>query len=188
MPIGQKEADLKYGLPPELNYQGQTACLRHLAPFTYTYNGHGLGGADLRLRVTFTSHVFSERTDVGQPHDFLDENDIRRTFDAGRYAFSLGLPNHLTGILNQNAYSWPMHDKNGIANLAVLAPPQPHLVSGTYETVFYYLYPSDVGGIDVEMLVKSCYPMDINFDRHRRRDRIRVYVKESLFKNTRVPK
>ena len=39
-----------------------------------------------------------------------------------------------------------------------------------------------------EMLVKSCYPMDINFDRHRRRDRIRVYVKESLFKNTRVPK
>lgn len=179
---------MKNGLPAELNYQGQTACLRHLAPFTYTYNGHGLGGADLRLRVTFTSHVFSERTDVGQPHDFLDENDIRRTFDAGRYAFSLGLPNHLTGILNQNTYSWPMHDKNGVANLAVLAPPQPHLVSGTYETVFYYLYPSDVEGIDVEMLVKSCYPMDINFDRHRRRDRIRVYVKESLFKNTRVPK
>jgi hypothetical protein len=179
---------LKDGLPSELNYQAQTACLRHLVPFTYTYTGHGHGGADLRVRITFTSHVFSERTEAGQHHDFLDENDIRRTFDPGRYAFSQSLPNHMIGILDHNTYSWRMQDKNGIVNLAVLAPPQPQPVSGNYETVFYYLYPSDVDGIDVEMRVKSCYAMDINFDKHRRRDKIRACVKKSLFENTRVPK
>ena len=94
----------------------------------------------------------------------------------------------MIGILDHNTYSWRMQDKNGIVNLAVLAPPQPQPVSGNYETVFYYLYPSDVDGIDVEMRVKSCYAMDINFDKHRRRDKIRACVKKSLFENTRVPK
>lgn len=182
-----KGANVLNGLPPELNFQGTSRCLRHLAPFTHRLAGHGFAGADLVIRVTFQSHVFSKSDGTG-PHDFVDVSGNKRYFCPDRYAFSLHLEPKVRAILELNSYTWETRDKNQVANLAVLAQTAAPLTSGTHDVLIYYLYKSSVSGLDVEMIVKSCYTKEIDFKRHPKRERIRACVKKVCFNGGRFPK
>lgn len=178
---------MQNGLPENLNFQGQSKSLNHLQPFTHCLAGHAQDKADLIIRVTFESHVFSISDGQGA-HDFVDEAGKKRFFCPDRYAFSLDLPDEVRRVLDLNVYTWEEKDKNQVANLAVLAPANGQLVSGLHNVLIYYLYSSSVDGIHVEMCVKSCYPKEINFSKRRRREKIRKHVKEVCFKGGRIPK
>lgn len=175
------------GLPKTLTFHGQSRCLKHLAPFTHRLKGHGPKGTDLVVRITFGSHVFSKSEGTGR-HDFIDESSNRRYFCEDRYAFSLTLTEEIKKILDQNVYTWEAQDRNQAANLAVLAPATVQLVSGAHNVIVYFLHKSSVPGIDVEMVVKSCYMMEVDFKRHPKRGKIRSCVKTVCFKGGRIPK
>lgn len=178
---------LKGGLPGRIRFRGQQYSLAHLQPFTHVLPGHGPGGRDLVVRVRFESHVYSDAFGTG-PHDFLDEAGNKRYFCAARFAVSHGLAAEVRHILDCNAYTWTEKDKNQAANLAVITPAGAPLVSGSYHVIIYYLYPSKLETVDVEMLVKTCYEKDINFDHRKKREKIRVHVKTVCFKQVRIPK
>lgn len=178
---------MKKGLPDQLNFQGGSKCLKHLRPFTHALAGHAPQNADLIIRVTFESHVFSVSEGQGR-HDFLDEAGNKRFFCADRYAYSAHLPDHVRDILNLNVYTWEERDKNQAANLAVLSPANQQLVSGSHKALIYYLYRSSVTGIHVEMRVKTCYEKDIDFTNRRKRERIRTHLKAVCYKGGRIPK
>ncbi|WP_306046249.1 hypothetical protein [Nioella sp. MMSF_3534] len=161
--------------------------MSHLHPFTHVFAGHGPEGRDLVLRVRFESHVFSNSYGTG-PHDFLDEAGNKRQFCANRYAFSHCLPSEIRNLLTCNAYTWEEKDRNQVANLAVLTPAGSPLISGIHTVIIYYLYPSKVEEIDVEMLVKTCYEKEISFEHRKKREKIRVYVKKACFQQVRIPK
>jgi hypothetical protein len=100
----------------------------------------------------------------------------------------LSLPTVCSDLLAQNVLTWEERDKSGTSNLAVLTPTGAPLVSGTYVVVFYYLIPSKVPGIDVEMIVKTCYEKDVNFAHRVRREKIVKHVKTVYYKGTTIPK
>ena len=161
--------------------------LKHLVSFTHRLAGHGPDGAPLVVRVTFESHVFSKSEGAGA-HDFLDESGNKRFFCLDRYAFSFTLQDEVRKILDQNVYTWEVKDKNQVANLAVLAPATVQMVSGIHNVLIYYLFKSSVPDINVEMKVKSCYMREIDFGRHKKREKIRVCVKTVCFNGGRIPK
>ena len=80
-----------------------------------------------------------------------------------------------------------MKDHNGFANLGVLADPRARLLSGTYNVVIYYFYPSGSQSFDVELNVLSCYSRPINFQKHTRREPMRNLAKQCHFNQKRVP-
>lgn len=178
---------MKNGLPSTLNCDGNHHSLSHLAPFVHLLAGHGHQGADIRVRVTFQSHVFS-RDATQQPHHFLDEAGKRRVFCPDRYAVSLGLADICRGLLTRNVLTWEERDKSGSSNLAVLTPADVPLVSGSYAVLFYYLIPSLVPGIDVEMIVKTCYEKEINFAHRRRREKIVKHIKTVYYTRVTIPR
>lgn len=176
------------GLPRQLNIAGAICDLAHLEPFVYTYAGHGEDGADLRIRVTFTSHVFSITPPDDQPGHFIDRGGKPRRFCPDRYAVSLGLPDQIRAMLEANAWSWEMKDRNGYANLAVLTDPRLRLLDGIYNVVIYYLFPSRAPTFEVEMMVMTCYQRPLNFRNHSKRAKMRNLARECHFKKIRVPK
>ena len=178
---------MKHGLPDRLNFQGGNKCLKHLKPFTHALAGQASNKADLIIRVTFESHVFSTSEGPGR-HDFLDEAGNKRFFCPDRYAYSSSLPEHVRDILNLNVYTWEERDKNQSANLAVLSPANLQLISGSHQTLIYYLYESDATGIHVEMRVKTCYEMNIDFAKRRKREKIRYHLKAVHYNGGRIPK
>ena len=178
---------MQSGLPKTLNFRAQSRCLAHLVAFTHRLEGFGPNNEALVIRVTFESHVFSKSEGLGK-HDFLDESGNRRFFCADRYAFSFTLPDDVRRMLDQNVYTWEVKDKNQFANLAVLSPASLQMVSGTHNVLVYYLYHSGIAGIHVEMKVKSCYQRTINFERQKKREKIRVFLRTVCFKGGRVPK
>ena len=178
---------MQSGLPKTLNFRGQSRCLAHLVAFTHRLEGFGPNNEALVIRVTFESHVFSKSEGLGK-HDFLDESGNRRFFCADRYAFSFTLPDDVRRMLDQNVYTWEVKDKNQFANLAVLSPASLQMVSGTHNVLVYYLYHSGIAGIHVEMKVKSCYQRTINFERQKKLEKIRVFLRTVCFKGGRVPK
>jgi hypothetical protein len=175
------------GLPDKLNYHGTVRSLAHLAPFSHRIAGHGLNGTDIALRVSFESHVYS-RSDGDRRHDFLDESGNRRWFCSDRYDVSLTLADEVRRMIDQNVYSWETRDRNRVANLAVLNPASQQLVSGRHNVAIYYLFAGRVPGIDVEMVVKTCYAMTVDFSRIRTRHKVRSLIKTVCFKGGRLPK
>ncbi|QJD17281.1 hypothetical protein [Paracoccus sanguinis] len=177
---------MKVGLPAALTVHGTAYDLAHLAPFRLTLAGQAAGGRDLAVRVTFSSHVFSTAP-VGAAHDFLDENGAPRSLCGQRFHRSLTLANDIRQIVAANAYSWPSRDRNQVNHLAVLPAPQAALLNGVHWVLFYYLYPSAIDDLDVEMSIRSCYQQPLNFQKHPRREKIRSLIKTAHFKNCRVP-
>lgn len=112
----------------------------HLQPFRHALAGHGAGGSDLIIRVSFTCHVYS-RQDSGQPSEFrfIDEGGRWREFCPTRHQASLDLPGLCATLMDENFPSWRSKDRNGQSNMAVTER-QP--ASGYRYAVFYYLYPS----------------------------------------------
>ena len=184
--MGGRE-ELKNGLPSTLHCDGASHSLSHLAPFVHSLAGYGQDGADIRVRITFQSHVFSKDA-TQQPHHFLDEARRRRVFCPDRYAVSLGLPDVCREMLERNVLTWEERDKSGTSNLAILTPVGAPLVSGTFSVLFYYLIPSLVPGIDVEMIIKTCYEKDINFAYRRRREKIVKHIKTVYYTRATIPR
>lgn len=176
------------GLPQNILIAGAEHDLSHLTPFIYTYAGHGTDGADLRVRVTFTSHVFSTEPQDGEVKHFDDKNGKGRCFCPVRYGVSIHLPGQVQEMLAANAWSWVMKDKNGYANLGVLTNPKFKLLNGTYNVVIYYFFPAKSPDVEVEMMVMSCYSRPINFKNHTTRSPMRTLAKQSHFQQIRVPK
>lgn len=161
--------------------------ITHLAPFYYTFKGMGDAGADIRMRVSFSCHVFSEKPENNDAGDFKDHNGKLRSFDSQRYTLSLTLPNLLENMLANNFFSWEMRDHNGFANMAALTDPTVKDVTGKQNVVLYYLYPANAGGFDVEMNVLSCHYRPVNSTKHRKTP-INILTKTCYFKKVKVPK
>ena len=78
-----------------------------------------------------------------------------------------------------------MRDRNQAANLAVVGP---ELISGINDLIIYYLFPSRSAHQDVELVVKSAYQKNIDFDRIKRRFRVCQLIKNAYFKGVKIPK
>lgn len=168
-----------------LRVQGQVHRLDHLVAFGHDLIGHGRDKSNLRVRVSFQSHVFSKSCAAGDRHDFLDEGRRARVLCPDRYGASLGLPLLCRRMLNENFLTWESEDKNGKSNMAVIDGP---LVSGNHQVVLYYVFPSRADGIDVELVVKSAYEKAINFIHIKRRLNVLQVIKTCHFKQVMVPK
>ena len=179
---------MKNGLPEILTCRGVQYDLRHLAPFVHFLPGQGPEGGDLSIRVRFESHVFSKTYYQTQGHDFLDEIGNRRELCQVRYNFSHCLAEEVRKMLDINAMSLQVNDKNGFYNRAVITPASPKIEAGRHNTLIYYMYKSKLEGIPTEMRIKSCYEKELRIGRGAKRDKIRTYAKRAFFQNRRVPK
>lgn len=181
---------MRRGIPEKLTGQGVQHDLSHLSPFVHTLLGQGPNGTDLAIRVRFESHVFSKsHNDISlDPHDFLDEKGNKRVFCPVRYNFSHCLADEIRNMLDINAMSMQVNDKNGFYNLAVITPASKQITTGVHNTLIYYMHKSKLDGVHTEMRVKSCYEKHIHIDQRTKRDKIRTYAKRAYYQDRRVPK
>lgn len=176
------------GLPKVLTCRGVQYDLSHLAPLVHLLPGQGPEGADLAIRIRFESHVFSKTHDQAHGHDFIDETGTKRTICQARYNFSYCLADEVRKMLNINAMSMQVNDKNGFYNLAVITPASAKIETGRHNTLIYYMYKSQLEGIHTEMRVKSCYETELRVHRKAKKDKIRTYAKRAFYQDRRVPK
>ena len=148
--------------------------------------GQGIGGADIKVRISYQTHVFLRRH-KGEPGVFVfrDEAGLPRQFCVQRFEQSLELPAICRTIIENDHLTWESHDKNRSSNLAVVGA---DLISGPNYIVVYYLFPSRSDHFDVELVVKSAYSKDIDFESIRRRYKVHQLIKKSYFNKVRVPK
>ncbi len=144
----------------------------------------GKNGADISIRVTFRSHVFSKSCVPPTGHDFLDENGQKRLFCNERYELSHLLPDFITQMVLENHNTWESRDRNRVNNLAIFHP-NPETTQ-KYMLV-YALIPSLAKNLDVELEVKSAYPCH-NIPRIQRKFGVKQLIKTCYFQQKRVPK
>lgn len=155
-------------------------------PFGFDLIGHGRDEGNLRVRVSFQSHVYSRAFEpTNAAYDFLDEGGKKRVFCVDRFNNSGTLPDICRRMLSENFLTWESKDRNSVSNMAIIDGP---LRTGEHQVVLYYLFPSQVDGLDVEMVVKSAYPKAINFEHIKRRYRVVQIVKSCYHSGTKVPK
>ena len=161
--------------------------ISHLAPFFHSLPGAGVDGDDLRVRVSFSCHVFSERAAYGEAFDMLDQNKSRRRFDPVRYERSLTLPEAVQTLLDSNGVTWEMKDHNDIENMAALTEePDMKIIKGTFDVILYYLYPSEAEHFEVELNVLTCHSRSINTEGKHKRD-MRQALRTCVFSQERLP-
>ncbi len=170
--------------PQNVTIDGVTHDCTHLTATVHTIVATQTGQQDIRVRVSYKSHVYSEKCETHQA-DFLDELNRPRVFLPERYALCLNLPQICEGLVLQNGNTWVSTDASTNMNLACI--PGANLVTGVHYVVFYYLYPSSVEGIDVEMVVISAFEREVNFDHIRRRYKVQQKIKEAFYQDKRVP-
>jgi len=107
-----------------------------------------------------------------------------RQFSEERYENSLKLPDICRRMVEDNYLTWQSLDKNKASNLAVSGPV---LTSGLNDLVIYYLFPSRSDQHNVELVVKSAYQKDIDFNHIKRKYNVRQLVKKAHFQQIRVP-
>lgn len=157
----------------------------HLQPFRYTAAGHALNGADLIVRISFTCHVYSKQDTPGAvEHRFQDEGGKWREFCPTRHVASQDLPQLCIDMITGNFPSWLSKDRNGASNMAVT---ERMPTSGEKYAVFYYLYPSRADGVDVELVVKSAYKLELNMAHFKKREKILTLIKRCYFQNVTIP-
>lgn len=117
--------------------------------------------------------------------DFMDEGGRGRVFCEDRYNASTGLPDVCRRMLDENFLTWEAQDRNGVSNMAVI---DGELVTGNHTAIIYYLFPSQVEGLDVELVVKSAYEKEIDFSHIKRRFKVVQLVKTCYYKGQKVPK
>jgi hypothetical protein len=131
---------------------GETFDLAHLDAISVILVGEGADGADIRVRISFQSHVYSEGCNQSELGRFADEGGAWRVFCSVRYGLSLQL-----GILCEQAIvnkwpTWETSDKNRISNFMTIT-----LENGQSYAIIYRLAPSLSDNFDVEVVVKSAY-------------------------------
>lgn len=161
--------------------------ISHLAPFIYTLTAAGPDGMDIRVRVSFSCHVFSEKAAHNVSFDFLDQNGNHRIFCANRYAKCLHLPQGVRNLFDQNGITWEMKDHNQIENMAALAhDPAVRIVRGTHDVILYYFYPSNFEHFEIEMNVLTCHERAVNtMDKHKLD--MKTAVRTCYFSKERMP-
>jgi len=168
---------------PSFEHGGVKHTFEYLVPFTVEIPSNE---GTLVTRISFQSHVFS----VSCVHnaidfDFRDEAQNKRYFCPARHVKSQNLPTLCRQLFEQNALTWEERDKNRISNLAIIEGP---LDSGSKYLVVYYLFPSLVPGVHVEMVVKSAYDRFVEFSNIKRKFNIQQLIKTCHFKGVKVPK
>lgn len=157
----------------------------HLVPTSVCLTGKGGDGADINIRISFQTHVFSRRHEGGSAAWALrDEGGRLRQFCEDRYRNSLTLPDLCKRMIENNYLTWESLDKNRASNLAVSGPV---LTSGLNDLVVYYLFPSRSEEYNVELVVKSAYQKEIDFSHIKRRYNVCQLVKKAHFQQIRVP-
>lgn len=161
--------------------------IRHLQPFFHNLPAAGVDGGDLRIRVSFSCHVFSEKAKHGEAFDMVDQNQGPRRFDLTRYQRSLTLPDAVKALIDANGVTWEMKDHNDIANMAALTEePDMRVIKGKFDVILYYLYPSKAEHFEVEMNVLTCHVREVNTGSKHKFD-MRQALRTCVFSQERLP-
>lgn len=178
------------GILEEIEIEGVLRDLKHLESFIVTLAGKGKEGADLRVAVHLGLHTISRACQPGEANNLYDENGQPRVFCEDRYAFSFGLKDIVTRMVEQKYFCWESSDRNRAMNYAVLdaAPGRVRqLQDGEHQVIYFYLYPSDGQRADVDLYVTSCYMRYLKFDRIKRRFDTHMLLRKCHFENKRLP-
>lgn len=174
-------------LGEEVTIDDVTYPIGHLAPFFHTLPGVGVDGADLRVRISFSCHVFSEKAPYNEPFDMRDQNESPRRFNKTRYDRSLTLPNDVRTLFDSNGVTWEMKDHNDIENMAALTDnPNLKVIKGTFDVILYYLYPSQAEHFDVEMNVLTCHVRSVSTEGKHKLD-MRQALRTCIYSKERLP-
>jgi len=174
-------------LGESVSVRGVEYPISHLAPFFHSLPRIGIDGQDLRVRISFSCHVFSEKADHGQPYDMQDHNGSRRIFDGHRYQRSLDLPEAVKALLDANAVTWEMKDHNNFENMAALTEdPHMKIIKGEFDVILYYLYPSNAEHFEVEMNVLTCHVRAVNTESKHKLN-MRQALRTCVFSQERLP-
>lgn len=161
--------------------QTQSYTLGHLEAFGIVLNGHGPQGSDIRVRVSYLSHVFSKTPEVDEVCDFQDENGKDRVFCIDRYNCSLNIKDYCTNSIQNNVLTWESRDKNGASSYMIVKD-----VNGAEYAIIYRLVPSLSDGHDVDFIVKSAY-YKTAVHRNSRRHNVRSLIKKCCFEQKALP-
>lgn len=173
----------------EIEVEGVVRDLRHLEPFVCVAPGKGKDGADLRVEINFSLHTVSKGCEADDA-DFQDENGKPRRFCEDRYAFSLGLRELGTRMVEQNYFCWKSPDRNRAMNYALVDAAPGRILAlppGEHHVVFFYLYPCHSPDADVRLMVTSCYPREMRIDAKDRRFNMHVVLRKCFFEQKRIP-
>lgn len=173
----------------ELEIDGVIRDISHLDPFVCIAKGKGRDGADLRVEVLLSLHTISQSCENGE-RDLLDENGKSRSFCEDRYAFSLGLRELASRMIDQNYFCWKSPDRNRVMNYALVDVAPGRILAlppGEHHVVFFYLYPLAADHADVQLNVTSCYPREVKIDPRDRRYNMHMLLRKCLFEQKRIP-
>lgn len=167
---------------PPIVVDGVVYDLEHLDALFATIPGKGVvKGTDLGVVAVFSDHVYTERTKHGQPHDTVDHNGTKRTFDADRYEMSKTLGAAIGRRIACNDLTHISKSFGGIDNLVFV-----ETADGRKWAVVYCLVPHD-DGCTVRMEVLSCHPKVIKEKEQSYRN-LSYYARMCLYQKVRIPK
>ncbi|WP_168734460.1 hypothetical protein [Ollibium composti] len=170
---------------PTIEHEGSRFTFEHLAPTSVSLGGQGAEGADINIRISYQTHVFSRRHQGDSTVFALrDEAGVLRQFCEWRYENSLALPGICQRMVLHNYLTWESLDKNKASNLAVAGQ---ILKSGMNDLIVYYLFPSRSDDHNVELVVKSAYQKEIDFRHIKRRYKVCQLIKKAHFQQIKVP-
>ena len=164
--------------------------LKHLESFVVKLADKGRDNADLRVAIHLGLHTVSRACQPDEVSNMLDENKAPRVFCEDRYAFSFGLKDIATLMVQEKYFCWVSKDRNRAMNYAVLdvAPGKFHeLKDGDYYVIYFYLYPAARENADVDLYITSCYRKSLRFSKEDRRYTTHVLLRECYFKQKRLP-
>jgi hypothetical protein len=161
--------------------QNQTYPLRHLGAFGTILYGHGPQGSDIRVRVSYLSHVFSKTPESGEISDFEDENGKNRVFCTERYNCSLNISQYCADSIQNNVLTWESKDKNSVSSYMIVKD-----VNGGDYAIVYRLTPSLSEDHDVEFIVKSAYLKTV-VHKNPRKYNVRNLIKTCCYQQKSLP-
>lgn len=153
--------------------------LSHLTAFGAAIPGKGNPkGSDLGVVVVFSNHVFTVRTEHGQPHHLLDHNGSKRSFDPERYEMSKKLSQLLGTAIETNQPAYVSRSFAGVDNLIVLR------VDGGRTWSIVFCFEPINGGVRMEVL--SAHPKVVDQAKISRKS-ISYFARKCIFQNKRIP-
>lgn len=165
----------------ELIIDGEAYSFDHLDATNIVLEGHGRDGADIRVRISYLSHVFSRTPGAQEAPNFKDENDKNRVFCSDRYRCSISLPAYCNQSIENNFLTWESKDRNSVSSYMLVDDGD-----GNSYAIVYRLTPSKTDRYDVEFIVKSAYLKD-PIPKNPRKHNVRSLVKKCYFEDKSLP-
>ena len=164
---------------PALVVDGKHYDLSHLDAYAAVFVGKGREtGTDLPILVMFSNHVFTERTQFGDPFDTLDHHETKRSFDPARFNMSLRLPTVIRQAVQDDALCFVSKSFGGNENLMLIELEN----NETWSIVFCFEPLPD--GVVMEIL--STHPRAVS-GKHKHYH-LSYHARRCLFQQSRVPK